>query len=267
MQTTSAPAAHYAVKLRNDEVIGLAIAIAAHVAIAAALAISALRAPAVIPPSERVTVSLAEDVGLDATAAQISDEGQASVADRIGEVPVPPKPVEKPAPPKVVEKPKVAKKPVVSMDASSVRKKPTPVATPKNAGASRLGDDFKKGLGAKVDANAPIPASQVGSSDKASIQQALSRQLARYWQPPSGADANDLVTIIAFDLNPDGSLAGDPRVVSQSGVTDSNKAQAGRHAELAIRAVRRAAPFDLPPKFYNVWKKIRTSRFDWELAQ
>lgn len=266
MQTTSAPAAHYAVKLRNDEVIGLAIAIAAHIAIAVALAINALRAPAIIPPPERVTVSLAEDVGLDATAAQISDEGQASVADRIGEVPVPPKVVEKPvpAPPKVVEKPKVAKKPVVSMDASSVRKKPTPVATPKNAGANRLGDAFKQGLGEKVDANAPVPASQIGSSDRASLVQAVARQLKPYWRQPSGVDVDKLVTVVEWELNEDGTLKGTPRIVSQDGGTDSNKPQQPLHREAAIRAIRQAAPFDLPPKFYNGWKKLRF-KFDWNL--
>lgn len=264
MRTTSAPAAHYAVKLRNDEVIGLAVAIAAHVGIAVALAINALRAPAIIPPPERVEVSLAEDVGLDATAAQISDEGQASVADRIGEVPVPPKPVEKPAPTKVPDKPKVAKKPVVSMDASSVRKKPAPVATPKNAGASRLGDDFKKGLGEKVDANAPIPASQIGSSDKASLVQAVARQLKPYWRQPSGVDVDKLVTVVEWELNDDGSLKGTPRIVSQDGGTDSNKPQQPLHREAAIRAIRQAAPFDLPPKFYNGWKKLRF-KFDWNL--
>jgi len=266
MATAALPSSRNALGLRGDEIAGLVIAGIAHVGIVAALAINAMRAPAVIPPQERVVVSLAEDVGLEATAAQISTEGQASVSDRIGEVPVPPKPeVKKPAPPKPIAK--ADKKPVVSIDASSTRRTPAPRPTPVNAGASRLGDDFVNGRGDRPDPNAPIPASQIGAADKASIQQALSRQLARYWQPPSGADAEDLVTILAFDLNPDGSLAGEPRLVSQSGVTDSNKAQAGRHVELAIRAVRRAAPFDLPPKYYNAWKRIRTSRFDWNLAQ
>ncbi len=118
-------------------------------------------------------------------------------------MPVPPKPVEKPAPPKPAP-PKVAKKPVVSIDASSTRRKPAPVETPKNAGASRLGDDFKKGLGDKPDANAPLPASQIGSSEKASLVQAVARQLKPYWRQPSGVDVDKLVTVIEWDLNPDG---------------------------------------------------------------
>ncbi len=60
----------------------------------------------------------------------------------------------------------------------------------------------------------------------------------------------------AFDLNDDGSLAGEPRVVSQTGRTDANAAQMGRHAELAIRAVKLAAPFDLPEEYYQYWKSV-----------
>jgi len=149
------------------------------------------------------------------------------------------------------------------MDASSVRKKPTPVATPKNAGANRLGDDFKKGLGEKIDANAPVPASQIGADAKASLREAINRQIKPYWQPPSGADADELRTYLTFDLNPDGTLAGEPRLMRQSGVTDANKPQASRHVELAMRAVRRAAPFDLPPKYYNAWKHITNWEFKW----
>jgi hypothetical protein len=66
-------------------------------------------------------------------------------------------------------------------------------------------------------------------------------------------------------LNPDGSLNGDPIVVSQSGITASNEAQKGRHAEQAIRAVRLAAPFKLPPELYDHWKVV-TSTFDRRLS-
>ena len=68
-------------------------------------------------------------------------------------------------------------------------------------------------------------------------------------------------------LNPDGTLAGKPQVVSQSGITDGNRPQAGRHAELAVRAVELAAPFDLPAKYYNAWKRVSAFRFDRKLSQ
>jgi hypothetical protein len=51
-------------------------------------------------------------------------------------------------------------------------------------------------------------------------------------------------------------------VRSQSGVNASNKAQAARHAENAIRAVQLAAPFKLPEEYYEAWKTVRGARFD-----
>ena len=94
--------------------------------------------------------------------------------------------------------------------------------------------------------------------------QAIARQLKPHWSAPEGVDAEELVTIVRFRLNPDGSLNGDPVVVSQSGVTPSNAAQKSRHAEQAIRAVRLAAPFNLPAEFYDHWKVVN-SRFDKRL--
>jgi hypothetical protein len=72
------------------------------------------------------------------------------------------------------------------------------------------------------------------------------------------------VTIVRFRLNRDGSLAGAPTCTQQSGETASNATQVGLHCERAIRAVRLAAPFDLPEQFYDKWKLIN-SRFDRRL--
>ena len=75
-----------------------------------------------------------------------------------------------------------------------------------------------------------------------------------------------IVSYISFQLNEDGSLKGRPRLVRQTGVNETNRAQAERHAEQAIRAVQLAAPFDLPPEYYNAWKSV-TANLDWRLAQ
>jgi hypothetical protein len=56
-------------------------------------------------------------------------------------------------------------------------------------------------------------------------------------------------------------------VVRQLGITDTNRAQADRHAEQAIRAVRLAAPFDLPEEYYDAWKRVSAFRFDKRLSQ
>jgi hypothetical protein len=51
------------------------------------------------------------------------------------------------------------------------------------------------------------------------------------------------------------------------GVNDSNRAQARVHVENAIRAVELAAPFNLPPQYYNKWKRVKAFRFDRMLSQ
>ena len=64
-----------------------------------------------------------------------------------------------------------------------------------------------------------------------------------------------------MSLNQDGSLAGEPRV-TQTGITESNRSQAALHRERAIRAVKLAAPFRLPPQYYGAWKTIAPNLFE-----
>src|SRR5690606_31636756 len=124
---------------------------------------------------------------------------------------------------------------------------------------------FLRGVsdGERTDARG-TPAATFGAAEAASLSQAISRQLKPHWAAPQGPDVEKLVTVVRFRLNRDGSLAGAPTVVSQSGVTPTNETQKGRHAEQAIRAVRLAAPFDLPEEFYDKWKTINTT-FDRRL--
>jgi hypothetical protein len=145
----------------------------------------------------------------------------------------------------------------------------TPPRNPVRPGASRIGDDFLKGTpgaAAKGQASAP-PAATIGPAVRSALSGAIARQLKPHWKIPQGADAELLVTVLTWDLNADGTLAGAPRVVRQEGITDANRAQAARHAEQAIRAVRLAAPFSLPAEFYPAWKRIATFRFDRKLSQ
>jgi outer membrane biosynthesis protein TonB len=138
----------------------------------------------------------------------------------------------------------------------------------KPAGGSRLGADFLKGLSPQGAGKAQTPPGQVaGPAVRASLASAISRALKPNWRVPQGVDVDELVTVLSFDLNKDGSLAGPVRVVTQSGITDSNRAQAHIHAENAIRAVKLAAPFALPPEYYDAWKHVTAFRFDRNLAQ
>ena len=283
--------------LRPEERAGLAVAVVLHAALVAALLLQP-RPENHFKMPDRMAVSLVDEVGLQATGPVVSQKTQAAVAPTIAEEIAPPapptppeprpepKPTPKPAPPKPApakpSKPKpepVKPTPAKPAPAKPAPAKPAPAkpspakpapAKPaaKPGGGSKLGNDFLKGADfGDTDADAPVPASQIGSQAKASLQQAIARQLKPHWSSPQGADAELLVTVLAFDLNRDGTLAGAPRVVGQTGITDANRAQAARHKELAIRAVQLAAPFKLPTQYYNAWKTIKGVKFDRNLSR
>ncbi len=260
---------------RNEEKIGLLAALVLHGALVAVLLMQTVRSEVSVFP-ERMTVSLATDVGLEAASPDPVAESRAAIAPTLSEDPAPapepakPEPAARvaPTPPKPPAR-TATSQPAPTRDRSRPDRTPAPrpSAAPARAaekgGGSRIGDDFLKGAGNSTTTNETrIPASQIGASAKASIGQALARQVKPHWTAPQGLDVDELVTLIDFDLNPDGSLKGRPRVRSQSGVNDSNRAQAARHAENAIRAVQLAAPFDLPEEYYEAWKTVRGARFD-----
>ncbi|QCI93676.1 hypothetical protein [Novosphingobium sp. EMRT-2] len=192
--------------------------------------------------------------------------------------PVPPKPVPRPVPPRPAPphpappkpapqaRPAPARPQAAAPRAGDDRPRRRPDAP---AGGSFVGSDFLKGVaGATTPGTAQTPpAATLGPEVRSSLASSISRQIKPHWTAPQGADADLLVTILAWDLNPDGSLAGRPRVVQQSGITDANRPQAQRHAEMAIRAVQLAAPFNLPAQYYNGWKRIAQFRFDRKLSQ
>jgi outer membrane biosynthesis protein TonB len=199
-----------------------------------------------------------------------------------------PKPVAKPVPkptPKPVAKPspQPAPKPTVKPAAKPAAKpSPKPSAKPATVGSStaatkpvakpggsKVGSNFLDGVsGAKPAGSSNlVPASAIGADVKSSLVGQLSRELKPHWAAPQGPDVEKIVTILSFSLNADGTLAGKPTVENQLGVNDTNRAQSYRHAEQAIRAVQLAAPFDLPPQYYNAWKRVKSFRFDRRLSQ
>lgn len=140
---------------------------------------------------------------------------------------------------------------------------------PKTPGASRIDSDFLKGIaGGQSAGKATAPAAAaIGPEVRAGLASAIARQLKPHWVAPQGADAELLVTVLAWDLKPDGTLDGAPRVVRQEGITDSNRPQARRHAEQAIRSVELSAPFDLPDQYFAAWRHVTAFRFDRKLSQ
>ena len=173
--------------------------------------------------------------------------------------PEPRRPEPRRAAPQRSEAPRAAPSRSASKPAESQR-----AEAPAPSRASRLGSDFLAGTGGSGQ-DAEQPAQRAGPLTAASLASAISRQLRPNWTAPQGADAEKLVTILSWEMNRDGSLKGRPQIVSQTGITDANRAQQDRHAELAIRAVQLAAPFDLPPELYDSWRRVSDFRFDRRL--
>ena len=266
-------------RLRREERIGLGVAVVLHIALAAAFLVQSSSREA-LPPVERMTVNLATDVGLEATAPEPVPESAAAIAPVLAPEPAPvaePEPAVQPRPepprPQPVPRAAAAPKPQPTRAAPEPRRRPdapatTARSTPRPAGGSRIGADFLPGAGdSTTTRETRVPASQIGASAKASLVQAIAREIKPRWSPPNGPEVDQITTFLRFRLNPDGSLAGRPEVLRQTGVNDVNRAQADRHAEQAVRAVQLAAPFDLPEEYYEAWKLVSPFSFDWKLSQ
>ena len=278
--------------LRREEYAGLVVAIAAHAALVAVLVLRP-PSPPLIPPVERVTVTLSDDATPTSTSPEPSAQAAPDTAPELGEAPAPavmaqPDPRVMAVPPPGPE-PKAQPRPVPASRAApqrSASKVAEPVPRPAavrpvltrpaitrpaatRPGGNRIGDDFLRGVpNTRAAGTAPNPPAAVaGPAVTSALSGVISRQLKPNWSAPQGVDAEKLVTILSWNLNADGTLAGSPRVVRQDGITDANRPQAARHAEQAIRAVQLAAPFNLPAEYYDAWKRVAQFRFDKRLSQ
>ena len=82
---------------------------------------------------------------------------------------------------------------------------------------------------------------------------ALRARLAECWSPPIGwTDPSEVRVVLVLSLNADGSVNGEPQILERP---------AGRYEqaapESALRAVRRCAPYTLPPDKYESWKQVK----------
>jgi outer membrane biosynthesis protein TonB len=280
--------------LLTEQRLGLVAAIAVHAGLLALLVLNPVKAPEIAPP-ERMTVTLTDAVDVTSTSPEPMAQPQQETAPVIAEVPEPapvpaPLPVVQPKPEPVAKPQPIAKvvPPLKPNPAPVVAPQPTPVARPvvskpappapsaapattarriipKPAGASRIGNDFLQGVPsapAGVVSKNP-PAAVAGPQVRASLAQSLLRQVRPNWQGrvPQGLNTDKIVTILSIELKADGTLAQRPTVLGQEGIDETNRAQAQRHAEEAIRAVQLSQPFDLPSDLYSAWKKLPPLRF------
>lgn len=268
-------------RIRTEELVGLGAAVVLHAALLAVLLTKPQPAP---PPPlpDRIAVSLAEDVGLEAASPTPVAESRMATAPQLSDLPAPPvtepapaarsAPVETPS--RQVERaPQRTERPAREKPKEDRRERRRPDreqaqrSTPKEkAGGGRISENFLDGAGSSSNTNETRPpAATFGAREQAALTSAINRQLRPHWRAPQGVDVDKLVTVLRFRLNKDGSLSGRPQLVRQTGVNDANRAQAEVHAERAIRAVQLAAPFNLPEEFYDKWKYISEWRFDRRL--
>ena len=248
---------------RTEDRIGLILAVLAHGALFGWLLLKPA-SPALPPVPPSMVVTISDSVGLTSTAPAPAAQPAPDQAPQLGEQAEAAPPVAPPPPKPVMPKP-VAPDPIAKVLTS------LPKAPAKPAGASRIGQNFLKGVPntatkAKGTAHSQ-PAAAIGPAVRSALASAISRQLKPHWHAPDGVDTDKLVTLLSFDLNRDGSLAGSVRFVSQSGENDSNRRQTELHKENAIRAVIDSAPFNLPPDLYDAWKHLNNVRFDRNLSQ
>lgn len=273
---------------RTDEKIGLAAALVLHGALAAVLLMQAVRTEVVVFP-EKMNVSLVSEVGLEAASPDPVSESRASIAPTLSDEPAPsppqpappapppPQRVERAPPPRPQPSAAARPKPTPTQAAPSrersrpdrapapraastpaPRSSPAPSRPATRSGGSRIGDDFLEGRGSSTTTQETrAPAAKFGSAERAALSSAITRQLRPNWAAPSGLEAELLVSTVSWELNPDGTLKGTPRCrTAASSITASNRPQASLHCERAIRAVQRAAPFNLPDQFYDRWKAL-----------
>ena len=118
------------------------------------------------------------------------------------------------------------------------------------AGTSSKTDETGREAGTKTGADTVL-----SLREQDLLKGLLKQQLNGCWRPPGTGGGEEVPVVeLHWELNPDGSLRGEPRVTSAPSST------AGQvYSEAALRAVRSCAPFHLPPdKYQGGWQYI-----DW----
>jgi hypothetical protein len=262
---------------RSDQK-GLGLAVVAHLLLFAALTLTiAKRVPPVQPPVETMDVQLVDAVGLRSAAPvpateapqemQAPDQAPPQEAPPPAPSPTPPtpKPAEaKPLPtpvspvPPIKPKPQPAAKPLtdilkdVRAKARSEQAGSDARSKADRAASEKVGSLLKGVIGASAGKGETARAAISGAAMNG-LAAAIKRQVQPCYELGGlgGTPAMQIVTTLRLRYNPDGSVAGNPQVVDQSGVNAGNRAYAQQIAEVARRAVLRCSPVHLPAELYQ----------------
>ena len=278
---------------------GLGVAVAGHVLLFGALSLGLVAIQTPPPPvSVPVDVTIVDEVGLrDSTSQPAPSPPAPSPAPQVAPpedaAPEPASPVARPepapAPPEVERAPatkpvpaKLAPRPAPPKPAAPKPPPAKPIAKPATTATGDPRPRRRPGLdrsliaglsdAPRTPATRPAPPAAAAGPraptgpEMASIARAIREQIKPHWKAPTGADAEQLRTELSLRLARDGSVI-DAHVVRTTGQTDSNRGQVRLHQEAALKAVRLAAPFNLPPELYDAWKAIEPLGFDKRLSQ
>lgn len=266
---------------------GLGIAIVGHAALFGLLSVGFLATPNPANLKQKpIEVTISDDIALDSTAPDPISEPPTALSPEPAPLDMPepetqpappepeplrraearPAPAPRPAEKKPVEKPRPEK--AATKPAPKAPTKRTPTAEPQRK--SRLSRDMLAGLtDAPTQSRATgTPAQKAGPAVQSALAGEVLRQLKPHWQrnAPTGADVEKLRTELCISLSRNGAVT-NIEVRGQSGVTPSNRAQAPLHQERAIKSVKLASPFRLPPEYYDTWKTLCPIGFDKRLSQ
>lgn len=250
---------------------GLGVALVGHVLLFGALSVSLLRPVPKLPPlNPPIEVALVDAKSLETTAPDAVQSASPPPAPSAA----PPEPVAAP-PLKPVPAPVQPKAPAKAVPDRKAAATPQKSQTPPRP--SRLGalgaelsqaaskENERPGTGrGTAEKGSGTPAAKTAAQLEASFIQAMFARLRKYWRAPTGVDAELLKSNLVVTLNRDGSI-GSVTVVSQSGENENNANLKALHAERAANAVRRAAPFELPPEHYAIWQSLGPITFDKRL--
>ena len=241
--------------LTREEGLGLALAALGHAALVWVLVTA--KPPEALPPVERISVTLSEELGAVSTSPDPTANPAPDTGPELGEPAPAAEPVPAPQPqssavppPRPVPAAKTAPKP--PQQAAK-----TPAKTPPaKGGASVLDPNFGKGITGGTGKDKTPAASKASAQVVASWQNSISLKVRGPWQgcPVDGLDVEKLIVVVTFSLRQDGGISSidDVRV---SGQTPSNQAQVRPFKDCAVRAIRIAAPYTfLRPEFYDQWK-------------
>lgn len=242
---------------------GLWVAVIGHALLFGALSVSLLSPKPKLPPANPpIAVDLVDAKSLVSAA-----------PDAVAQASAPPAPNDAPAEPEAPTPTPPAPKPESRKATQAPSDKPAPtkprqsrldssLASQLSRAASRESANPGTGRGTAAQGSG-TPAARTAAQLEASFIQALFSQIKRYWRAPTGVDAELLRTSIVVTLRPDGSV-GSITIKSQSGENENNGNLKALHAERASAAIRRAAPFALPPEHYAIWQSMELT-FDKRL--